>query len=366
MMARTTGLSLALVLAASAASGGEVCPDPAYIMKPNSDLLRLQLAFNDTPSSQRVLTEVHYYYPEDPNLTVGMGHWIGGKLAGLFQRLKQDPALWNELTTLWANRMDASMWRTFKKDSGEAGQDPAALSRGLSKLLCADKASAACVNKVLLPWTHATKERFNDKSHWFHAGWLVVSVNPKVAEQQVRHWAETVVAEGEVAARRRGAATSGGIASVTSAVSSGLGTTMFGPDADPARATNKKLGKSVVLPLAAVPKSARPAGGTVNEQALLEDWRSLAAWQFYTITKAKGTQLVRARMRAIWEQFYADTWGPLPSKPTFADISQPRRHSGCYMARGTLDLSNPVLIPATIDCSAPLPKPGPAACLTSP
>jgi hypothetical protein len=366
MMARTNGLGFALMLAVSAASAGDVCPEPAYIMKPNSDLLRLHLAFNDSPSSRRLLTEVHYYDPEDPNLTVGMGHWIGGKLAGLFQRLKQDPAIWLELTTLWAKRMDAAMWHTFKRDSGETEQNAAAMSRGLSKLLCADKASSTCVNKVLLPWTHATRERFNDNSHWFHAGWLVVSVNPKVAEQQVRHWADSVVAEGEKEAARRGAATSGGIASVASAVSSGLGTTMFYPGKDPARMVNKPFSKSVSWPLASVPNSARPAGGTVNEQALLEDWRSLAAWQFYSVTKATKKRLVRSRMAAIWDQFYAGTWGPLPSKPTFADISKPRKHSGCYMARGTQDISNPVLIPPTLNCSTALPKPGPAPCTKFP
>lgn len=356
---------LALMLAVRAPAAGDVCPDPAYLIKPGSDLLSLHLAFNDSPSSRRLLNEVHYYDPEDPNLTVGMGHWTGGKLARLFQQLKENPAAWQLLTTRWASRMDASMWHAFEQDTREHGQNAATLSRGVSKLLCADDPSNTCVTQTMLPWTHAIGKRFNDDRQWFRAGWLAVSLDAKVAEVQVRHWVESVVGEGEAEAGRRGITTLGGIASTISAVSSGLGTTLFPAQASSATAKNGKLGRSAVFSLTMVPGNARPLGGTANEQALMDDWRSLVAWQFYTITRAKQNKLVRGRMATIWKNYYAATWGPLPSQPAFEDISKPRRHSGCYMARGRIDRKDAVQIPTTPDCSAPLPIPRPAACTTA-
>jgi hypothetical protein len=363
-MAKTFGLGLALMLAARAASGGDVCPDPAYIMTPDSDVLRLHLAFNDSPSSQRVLDEVHYH-DADPHLTVGMGHWIDGKLAGLFHRLKQDHDTWQRLTARWATRMDAAMWKAFEKDTKETGRDASALSRGLSTLLCADKPSSTCVKNTMGPWTQSTGKRFNDDQHWFRAGWRAVSRDSTVAEHQVRYWAESIVGEGQAQAEDRGITTRGGIASMASAVSSGIGTTMFPVKGSPATATatSPKLKQSAVFPLTSVPNGSRPTSGIANEPALLEDWRSLVAWQFYSVVKASPGKIPRKRMRIIWEQYYASTWGALPSSnPTFADISKPRRHSGCYMARGGMDLANPVKIPTPLDCSAPLPQPKPVPC----
>lgn len=364
-MQKILGCSLALALAAPCAQAADVCEDPAYIMTPDSDVLRLHLAFNDSPSSRRVLNEVHYY-DKDPHLTVGMGHWIDSKLAGLFHRLKQDPTTWKQLTNRWAARMDAAMWKAFEKDTKETGRDASALSRGLSTLLCADKPSSHCIKDTMEPWTHATGLRFNSDKNWFRAGWRAVSLDPAVAEHQVRYWAESIVDEGQAQAKDRGITTRGGIASVVSAVSSGIRRTMFGPNSHSASRKNGSFGESVAWPLDAVPTSARPAVGTVNQQALLNDWKSLAAWQFYTVTKATKKKPVRSRMKVIWEQYYAGTWGPLSNKPTFADISKPRHHSGCYMARGPLDISNPVLIPPTLDCAAAVPTPHPVQCSKSP
>lgn len=361
------GLALDLAFGTAVVQSSDVCEDPAYIMKPDSDVLRLHLAFNDSSSSRRTLDEVHYHH-QDPHLTVGMGHWIDGKLAGLFHRLKQDTATWQALTARWATRMDATMWQAFEKDTKEIGRDASALSRGLSILLCADKPSRTCVKNTMEPWTHKTGKRFNDDKNWFRAGWRSVSRDFAVAEHQVRYWAESIVGEGQAQAEARGITTRGGIASMASAVSSGIASTMFPVKgrSDSVTATSPQLKQSAAFPLISVPNDSRPAADAVNAQALLEDWRSLVAWQFYSVAKASPTKIVRQRMRVIWEQYYADTWGVLPSNPTFADISKPRRHSGCYMVRNGIDLANPVQIPSPLDCSAPLPQPKPVPCKVKP
>ena len=355
------------LLPLATAQARNVCPDPAYIMTPKSDLLRLHLAFNyNPPVSRRFLNEVHYYEPADPHLTVGMGHWIDDKLARLFQRLKQDMATWEEMTADWADSMDAWMWEEFERDSGESGRNAEAISRGLTVLLCADDASSQCVREKLVPWTHATKERFNEATHWFRAGWLKVSVHSRVAEHQIHHWAESVVNNGQVEAAKRQVATLGGIASVASATSSGLRSTMFPPGAQSVEARSSRLGVSASWLLDSVPESVLPPAGSTDDPRLLEDWKSLVAWQFYTVRKAKKNRIVRGRMKAIWQLFYEQSWGPLPAELTFSDVTESRRHSGCYMARGSFDTTSPVRIRATLDCTAPLPTPTPAPCVTAP
>lgn len=354
-MRRRFPLQLSPLLLVVSAQAADVCNDPAFIMRPDSDVFRLQQAFNASPRSKRVFDEVHYIVPGDPNLTVGMGHWVGGKLAGLFHRLRQDQATWAELTQTWADSMDNSMWKTFEQDTGEHGRDAAAISKGLEKLLCAETASSSCVNRTLLVWSHGTKDRFQSKNHWFHAGWISVSRLPGVATHQIQHWVESVVADGQANAEKRGVSTKGGIATVVSATSSGIGRTMFKPGTDLAKVSS--TGNSLRQPLNKVPTGARPSG-QVDEKALLDDWRSLVAWQFYNVKKGR----VRTRMKEIWKLYYEPTWGPLPKRPKMSDVLADRRHSGCYMASGPLAIASPVEVPDPLDCGRDLPIPRPVPC----
>jgi hypothetical protein len=283
-----------------------------------------------------------------------MGHWVGGKLAELFHQLRRDQATWAELTKTWADNMDNSMWKTFERDTGLGGRDADAISKGLEKLLCAETASSSCVDKTLLPWSHRTKGRFQDKNHWFHAGWSSVSRLPGVATHQIQYWAESVVSDGQANAENRRIRAKGGIASLVSATSGGMGT-IFKSGANLAKASSG--GKSLRQPLNKVPSWARPSG-QVDEKALLDDWRSLVAWQFYNVKKGR----VRTRMIEIWRQYYAPTWGPLPDKPKISDVLAERRHSGCYMANGPLDIASPVEIPTSLDCRRRLPVLQPVPC----
>lgn len=344
-----------LIVSAHAAN---VCNDPAFIMKADSDVFRLQQAFNAGPGAKRVFDEVHYIIPGDPNLTVGMGHWTGGKLARLFRSLREDQATWEELTKTWADTMDISMWKAFEQDAGKAGRDSAAVSKGLETLLCAETVSRSCVEKTLLPWSHRTKDAFNGKGHWFHAGWRSVARLPSVATRQVQFWVESVVADGQANAEERGVNTKGGSATVISATSSGL-TTMFKPGAKRAIASSE--GNSLQQPLNEVPTWARPSG-QVDEKALLADWRSLVAWQFYNVKKRR----VRSRMTEIWKLYYEPTWGSLPERPKLSDVLAERKHTGCYMASGPLDISPAVDIPDPLDCGRDLPIPQPVSCRNLP
>jgi hypothetical protein len=336
-----------------------VCENPVFIIEPGSDILRLHQIFDAGEASHRWFTEVHYLRG-DPNLTVGMGHWTRGKLAKLFQEFRQDPDTWKELTNTWANTMTPDMWLSFEKDTGEKGRNADAISRGLEQRLCVKDASKKCVESKLLPWSHATKDRFNSRSHWFHAGWRAVSVLRPVAEHQVRYWAKSEVSAGQKAASKRDIVTLGGIAIVISAESSGLGTTMFDPGVQVAKASFQET--KFEWPLHTVPEAVRPLGGAVNERTLLEDWKSLVAWQYYTVKKGR----VRSRAQAIWRAFYESTWGPLPSNLTIPDLRTLPQHSGCYMARGQFDIASAIRAPSILDCTASIPHAGPVPCVPNP
>jgi hypothetical protein len=341
-----------------ASKASTVCDNPALIMQPNSAVLLLHQIFNSSPASERVFSEVHYIVPGDPHLTVGMGHWVHHKLAGLFKRLRQNEEAWHQLTESWASTLNSAQWADFSNDTGETQRNADAISRGLVRVLCAEDASKSCVKNRLDRWSNRVGTRFNSANHWFHAGWRAASVQRPVAEEQVRYWADGVLAPGQSEARKREIETFGGIASVISAISSGIRATMFPKSASTATASYK--GTHFSWPLDFVPQAARPVQSSLNDAALSEDWRSLAAWQFYTVKKRR----IRTRMREIWRIFYEPSWGPLPTK--VVDVKKIPRHTGCYMARGEFDFASLIHVPTDLDCSAKVPPPKPMECTTEP
>jgi len=332
-----------------------VCDDPALIMKPNSAVLLLHQIFNYSASSRRVFPEVHYIVPGDPNLTVGMGHWVHGELAGLFHQLWKNDETWRQLTESWASALNSAQWTDFAKDTGETERNAEAISRGLTHLMCAEEPSKSCVKNHLDRWSNQVRTRFNNPDHWFHAGWRAASIQQPVAEEQIRYWADSVLSPGQKEARLRGIGTFGGVASVISAESSSLGATMFPRGADKAKA--KSGGRHFSWALNKVPQAARLVQGSLDETALKQDWRSLAAWQFYTVKKGR----VRGRMREIWRIFYEPSWGPPPKK--VKDMSTIPRHTGCYMAQGEFDFTSLIRVPSDLNCSAKVPPPTPMACM---
>ena len=338
----------------SSANANTVCPDPVFIMSTNSQVRLLHQIFNSGASSQRSFTEVHYIKPGDPHLTVGMGHWVHSKLSKLFHRLKKNDETWQLMTTVWADAMCPDQWEDFAKDTGETETNAAAISLGLSKLLCADDPSQNCIKNNLDRWSNRVGTRFNKSSHWFHAGWNATSILQPVAKEQVLYWTDSVVKEGQRAAEKRGLQTFGGVATTISAISSGIGATLFLPEA-----TQAHVSSSFERSLVDVPRRARPDTESVNEEALLDDWKSLVAWQYYNLKKKR----IRSRMREIWRVFYQPTWGPLPK--TLAEMKKIPRHSGCYMVRGKFDTS--VVIqpqPVGTNCKELVPQPKPLSCVT--
>ena len=185
------------------ANANTVCEEPVHIMISDSHLRLLHQIFNSGSSSRRLFTEVHYIVPGDPHLTVGMGHWTHSKLAKLFYRLKAKESNWQKMVTVWSNKMSNEQWHDFAQDTGEKNKDAEAISKGLTKLFCADNPSKECIKSSLDVWSDKVGSRFNSKEHWFHAGWRAVSILKPIAEQQVLYWAESVVSEGQRAAKER-------------------------------------------------------------------------------------------------------------------------------------------------------------------
>jgi len=338
----------------SPANADTVCSDPVFIMDPNSHVRLMHQIFNSGPSSQRLFSEVHYIKPGDPHLTVGMGHWVHSKLARLFKRLKNNDQNWELLTAVWAESMNQDQWNDFARDTGENETNAAAISRGLTKLFCTDDLSRNCIKNNLDKWSDRVGTRFNKNTHWFHAGWNAVSILQPVAKEQVLYWADSVVKEGQQAAEERELRTSGGIATAISAISSGIGATLFNPGA-----TRVIVSNSFERSLVEVPAGARPQTGFVNEEALLDDWKSLVAWQYYNFKKKR----IRSRMQEIWRVFYQPTWGQLPT--SLNAMERIPKHSGCYMARGNFDTSS-VVSPHSFEmnCNAEVLPPKPLACST--
>lgn len=66
-----------LLFSLPAESRDLVCDHPVDALEEGSEVRRLHAAF-DGVSERRIFSEVHYYDPQDPHLTVGLGHWIDG------------------------------------------------------------------------------------------------------------------------------------------------------------------------------------------------------------------------------------------------------------------------------------------------
>ena len=234
----------------------------------------------------------------------------------------------------WGSAMTAQHWQQVQTETGEDGTTTATLDKALTKVLCIGNPSSSCVRNTLEPWADSIRARFNDEGHWFTAGWKSVSRAEPIAKTQVEFWSESVLKSGADAAAARDLRTRGGIACAISAKSSGLGATMF--KANDANASASGGGVSRKWSLTTVPDDAKPdlASG-VSEQDLLQDWKSLVAWQFYTIKKRR----VRSRMRAIWKEFFSPTWGDLENPNSVSASTRVRNHSGVVMDKRAFDFS---------------------------
>jgi len=337
----------AFVVLASANAAQLVCDDPAYLIAPGSDLYKMHRLFNATGSSRRFFSEIHYHEPSDPNLTMGMGHWIDTKLARMFARLRADQDMWDEVVRAWVPLLSSSHWEQVASESGQEGRDGTALTAAIDKLLCAKSPTKACVASIMNPWAKRIGEDFNTDEHWLNAGWRVVGRLPSIARVQLGYWVETILQDGVTAAKQRGITTRGGTASVMSAQSSGIGTTMFAIGEMNPRAGSRMWN------LAMVPANALPTDASTKGAAPLQDWKALVAWQYYTVKK----QTVRSRMAEIWRVFYEPTWGPL-IVPT---ATSALKHNGCYMRQDAFDFTVRVS-DDPYDCTKPIPAISPEPC----
>lgn len=310
--------------------------DPAASLAPDSDTRLLAEFFNAGEAARRLFSEVHFHRPEDPHLTVGMGHFIEGNLAELFARLRDNPETWSFILTTWAGIMSPRQWQVMAVETGIEGTDAAALGRALERVLCASEPGSSCVRQRLRPWADKVGEAFNSDAHWFTAGWKAVCRAEAVARQQLEEWRASVLEKGVTEAGARSQTTRGGIACVISAASSGLGVTMYPVGATNADASHGNLRRR--WSLTEVPAEARPAT-KVDTVRLLADWRAVVAWQYYTVRKGR----VRRRMTAIWEAFYEATWGP--AAKTLADAVKVPRHRGTVMDDRPFDFRVTVIDP---------------------
>lgn len=308
--------------------------NPLHALAAGSDIHLLHSLFNASAASRRVFSEVHYYEPEDPHLTIGMGHWIRTNIATLFAKLRSDAETWHKLRAIWAATLEHDHWEQIKREASEVTRDEQGLDRALGAVLCPNNPSKSCVEDNLIPWTQIVGEVFNTTDHWFTAGWKAISKLEPVARVQAEHWAATVLEPGVTAATKRGLETRGGVACVISAKSSGLGSTMFKVGATKVKATG--AGVTRRWSLDAVPKEARPDNpGGIDADRLLQDWQSVVAWQYYCVKKRR----VRSRMRAIWEAFFEDSWGPLSHPKSLSKSTLVPQHSGFHMSALPFDFS---------------------------
>lgn len=308
--------------------------DPIYALDPASDVHLLHRLFNASSSSRRVFSEVHYYDPADPDLTIGMGHWIRSNISKLFGEFRSQQEAWDFLLNQWASAMTTQHWQQIQMESGEGGTTTFTLDKVLTRVLCIGNPSSSCVRNFLEPWADTVRTRFNSEGHWFNAGWKSVSRAEPIAKTQVEFWSESVLKSGGDAADARDLSTRGGIACVISAKSSGLGATMFRPGVTNASASGGEVSRR--WSLTTVPDEAKPESVSgLGEQELLQDWRSLVAWQFYAVKKRR----VRSRMKAIWNEFFFRTWGELENPNSVAASTGVRKHSGVLMNRSAFDFS---------------------------
>ncbi len=311
----------------------EVDDNPSAVLDKNSDLYAVHQLFNASTASRRIFSEVHFHEPEDPDLTIGMGHWIRDNIAGLFHLLRSDERLWEDVTGIWASTLSEAQWSLFHQETHIRERGGIGISAGLDRILCAADPDNECVANHLIPWASTVGERFNGSSHWFTAGWKCISRLKPVAAAQLNYWATSVLEKGVTDAHERGIFTRGGIASVISARSSGIKATMFDVGSGEVRATHGSFARR--WSLVNVPDSAKPLGVTgLSDDQLLQDWRAVAAWQYYTVKKGE----VRSRMKAIWKMYYEESWGPLRSY-SLSDATLIPRHNGVAMDVREFDFS---------------------------
>jgi len=308
--------------------------DPIHALDSASDVHLMHRLFNASSSSRRVFSEVHYYDPADPDLTIGMGHWIRSNISKLFTEFRSEQDVWDFFVNHWASAMTAHHWQQIQAESGEGGTTTPTLNKALTRVLCIGDPTSSCVRNTLEPWADTVRTRFNTEGHWFTAGWKSVSRAEPIARAQVEFWSESILKSGAKAANARDLSTRGGIACVISAKSSGLGATMFQPDDTNASASGG--GVSRKWSLTTVPEEAKPESASgLSEQELLQDWKSLVAWQYYSVKKRR----VRSRMRAIWKELFSHTWGELENPNSVAASTGLRKHSGIAMDRRAFDFS---------------------------
>lgn len=314
----------------------EIWPDdPLDVLDKSSDFSQMHGAFNSGSSSRRLFSEVHYYRRADPDLTIGMGHWTRSNIAALFAQMKSDRAVWDFMTSEWASVLSKiNLWAQFAAETGRTGDSAQALSDGLDHILCAASSSSRCVKQRLEPWADRVGERFNSPGHWFHDGWKATSRVRPIATHQLKFWRTSVLEPGASAAAERLVIPRGGVASVISAKSSGLGNRMFKVGAKNVSASG--AGVSRRWSLEKVPAAAQPDSSTaISSEQLLQDWRALVAWQYYSIKAGR----VRSRMRAIWKLYHEQSWGPLKHPSSLSKSTSVPKHAGRPMDRSPFDFS---------------------------
>lgn len=316
--------------------------------------------------SKRHFDRIHV----DTRITMGFGHWAGDTLISLFDAMAGDGDAWDALvSTLVAWFEDEhGHWQVARDD---AGLDDASVG-------------AASVEELLRhtvrepQWVHLFSKRATPKAEddetdeqrrareaeaaevaehnarrhprFDGLGWLAAGAGMAtalrtraVARFQVRRWCTSnPVAKGVEKAQMHDVRTPGGIAASISAVSSG--STSIYSELDEENSEWSE-GSTITQYLGRVEVFGRTLSWSeidedlvldadalaAEPESFLQDWRALLVWIYYVYAKSDGDRddEVRSRMAAIWHQWYAQTWGPVPA--TAGEF--PSQHLGVHMDR---------------------------------
>jgi hypothetical protein len=252
---------------------------PIYtgLINPYSSCAQIIIAFNSGSSSRRIFNEVHYY-PDDPHITIGFGHFAGSTqdtfIKSMVENSKMRQILINEFSKGFLKNKD--FINQAKEDGFNVYFDPSTNSvSGVKELLSKLKLEGEFVN--------ASKDgKFpgggKKSGYWLNDILVEALLNRYICAWQIKFWLEHTLQDAKDFARELGCAEHYGlVASLASLRSSGL------------------MNKEVIRPLVGFPRTAEE-----------KDKAAVKLWAYYN--KKKGKEKTRSRQKAIFSRWFEKSW----------------------------------------------------------
>ncbi len=255
----------------------DLSPVCTGFINPNSPCAHIIAAFNADSDARRIFNEVHYY-PKDPHITIGFGHFAGGTqdsfIQSMFEDFKMRQILINEFNKGFL--MNKDFINQAKKDGFQVNFDPSTntvtgVKELLSKLKLEDKFVEA---------SKAGKFPGGGKKtgYWLNDILVEVLLNRYICAWQVKFWLEHTLKDAKDFARELGCAEHYGlVATLASLRSSGL------------------MNKDAIKKLVGYPRTAQE-----------KDKAAMTIWAYYN--KAKGSSSTRGRQKAIFSCWFDKSW----------------------------------------------------------